>query len=91
MSLISADFIASQYCYEIEMQRALERHEAGEACVIPIILRAADWKDMPFAELQALPRDGKPVKSWADRDEAWTDVVQGLKQIAKQLRQDSSE
>ena len=46
---------------------------------------------MPFAELQALPQDGKPIKSWADRDEAWTDVVQGLKQIAKQLRQDLSE
>ena len=86
--LISADFIASQYCYEIEMQRALARHEAEEACVIPIILRFADWRDMPFAELQALPRDSKPVKSWADRDEAWTDVVQGLKQIARQLKQD---
>src|SRR5713101_6405857 len=37
--LVSPDFMASAYCYGIEMQRALERHELGEARVIPIILR----------------------------------------------------
>ncbi len=40
--LISPDSIASDYCYDIEMTRALERHKAKEARVIPIILRPAD-------------------------------------------------
>src|SRR3569833_1507881 len=53
--LASADFLASDYCYELEMGRALERREAGEAVVIPVILRPCDWTHAPFAELQALP------------------------------------
>ncbi|MDQ3821602.1 MAG: toll/interleukin-1 receptor domain-containing protein, partial [Acidobacteriota bacterium] len=69
--LVSADFLNSDYCYNIEMRRALERHEAGEARVIPIIIRDVDWKDAPFGKLQALPTDGIPVSSaqWNNRDE----------------------
>lgn len=59
--LVSPNFMHSDYCYGIEMRRALERHEAGEARVIPIILRPVDWKETPIGELQALPRDGKPL------------------------------
>src|SRR6266849_1847264 len=57
--LVSADFLASDYCYSTEMQRALERHQNKEACVIPILLRPVDWKDAPFAQLQALPTNAK--------------------------------
>ena len=49
--LISSDFIASDYCYDVEMQRAMERHEAGEARVIPVILRPVDWEAAPFSHL----------------------------------------
>ena len=59
--LISADFLASDYCYDIEMQRALERHHAGEARVIPVILQPVDWQEAKFGALQALPVDAKPV------------------------------
>src|SRR6266566_2555371 len=59
--LISPDFLASDYCYGIEMQRAMQRHEANEARVIPILLRSADWQSAPFSKLQALPSDGKPI------------------------------
>lgn len=61
--LISADFLASDYCYDIEMNRAIERHEFGEARVIPIILRPVDWKGAPFGKLQALPKNAEPVIS----------------------------
>jgi hypothetical protein len=77
--LISPDFMASDYCYETEMTRAIERHEARQACVIPVILRASDWKSAPFGKLQALPKDGKPIMSWPDRDEAFLDVAQGIR------------
>ena len=59
--LVSADFLASDYCYSIEMHRALERHDAGEAVVVPIIVRPVDWSAAPFSMLQVLPRDGKPI------------------------------
>src|SRR5437868_5292900 len=52
--LISPDFLASDYCYDIEMHRALKRHQRREARVIPIILRPCDWRTSPFARLQCL-------------------------------------
>lgn len=84
--LVSADFLASEYCYEKEMKRAMEKHQAVEAIVIPIILREADWKSSPFSQLQALPKDLKPVTSWANRDEAWANVVTGLRKAIEKLR-----
>jgi hypothetical protein len=61
--LISADFLASDYCYGLEMQRALQRQQANEARVVPILLRPVDWHNAPFAHLQALPTAGKPITS----------------------------
>ena len=84
--LVSADFIASDYCYDIEMTRALERHVQGEARVIPVILRPVDgWQSTPFGKLQALPRDGEPVTTWGNRDEAFADVARGIREAAKSL------
>lgn len=77
--LISSEFLASDYCYDIELKRAMERHDAGEARVIPIILRSVDWSGAPFGKLQALPRDAKPVTEWPNRDAAFTDVAKGIR------------
>ena len=62
--LVSPDFIASGYCYSTEVKRAMERHDSGEALVIPIILRPTIWKDTPFGKLQALPKNSRPVTLW---------------------------
>lgn len=83
--LVSADFLASDYCYDKEMKRALERHDAGEARVIPVILRKTDWQSAPFAKLQALPKDARPITLWQDRDEAWTDVTLGIRRVVEAL------
>jgi hypothetical protein len=79
--LISADFIYSDYCYSVEMIRALEREARGEARVIPVILRPCDWHQLPFGRLQALPQYGKPVTTWPNRDEAYTDVVTQIRTV----------
>lgn len=81
--LVSSDFLASDYCYDIEMQRAMERHERNEAIVIPVILRACDWHSAPFGKLNAVPRDGKPITQWTDIDDA-------MLQVAKAVREASS-
>ncbi|HLH36200.1 MAG TPA: toll/interleukin-1 receptor domain-containing protein [Alloacidobacterium sp.] len=83
--LVSSDFIASDYCYEREMARAIERHEKGDARVIPIILRPCDWHDLPFGKLLAVPRDGKPITTWANIDEAFLDVERAIKAAVKEL------
>ncbi len=84
--LVSPDFMASDYCYDIEMKRALERHDAGEAIVIPVILRACDWHHAPFGKLLATPQDGKPVTQWPDRDEAFLQVARAVRDAADRLQ-----
>lgn len=79
--LISPDFMYSDYCYSTEMRKAIERHEQGNACVIPIILRATFWKNAPFAKLQVLPKDAKPVKSWLDLDEAFNSITEYITEV----------
>ncbi len=77
--LISPDFLASDYCHDIEMQRALERHSQGSARVIPVILKPCDWQHSPFSSLLAAPTDGKPITRWPDEDEAFLDVVSQIR------------
>ena len=83
--LVSSDFIASEYCYEREMARAMERHENGDARVVPVILRPCDWHDLPFGKLLAAPRDGKPITTWPNIDEAFLDVERAIKATVKEL------
>ncbi|MEO1209253.1 MAG: TIR domain-containing protein [Cyanobacteria bacterium J06638_20] len=83
--LITPRFIASEYCYDKEMQRAMQRHENGTARVIPIIMKPCDWQDTPFSKLQVLPKDAKPVTSWDDLDEALLNVVQGIRRAVESL------
>src|SRR5436305_12457759 len=86
--LVSADFFASEYCFGIEMQRALERQEVGEVHVIPIIVRPVDWATAPIAHLQALPTDAKPLTMWENKDTALADITAGLRRvIAEELPQ----
>lgn len=82
---MSADFLASDYCYDVEMQRALQRHEAGDARVIPVILRPVRWQGAPFEKLQALPPDGKAITTWPNMDEAFVQVIRGIEVVARAL------
>jgi hypothetical protein len=91
--LVSSDFLNSDYCYEKEMMRAMERHASGEAIVIPVILRACDWHSTPFGALNAVPRDGQPITKFPDRDEALLEVAKAVRAAAERLgksRTDSS-
>jgi tetratricopeptide (TPR) repeat protein len=85
--LVSADFLASNYCYDKELSRAMERHEARAARVVPIILRACDWQTAIFGKLQALPRDAFPIDRHPDgEDAAFAQVAKALRAIADELR-----
>ncbi len=84
--LVSNDFLDSGYCSGIEMTKALKRFKAGEAAVIPVILKPVDWKDTPFSKLPALPKEGKPVASWANIDEAFEDVATGIRRVIEDFQ-----
>lgn len=90
--LISPDFLASDFCYSIEMKRAVERHERGEAHVIPIILRPVYWHGALFGKLQALPTDAKPITgpSWHNQDEAFFNVAEGIRKVVEEFQTESS-
>ncbi len=90
--LISSDFLASNYCYDVEMKRAIERHHKKEAIVVPIILRFCDWSNTPFSKLQSLPLNARPVRDWSDQDYAFLNIVDGIKALLTSLdntKQDS--
>jgi internalin A len=81
LMLVSADFMASEYIWEVELTRAVQRHEDKQAIVVPIIIRSVRWQNAPFSKLQALPKEAKPVSSWKDKDAAYVDIVEGLEKL----------
>lgn len=84
--LISADFLATDYCNEVEIPEALRRHAAREATVMPVILRHCAWEYTPLASIQAYPEKAEPIKSWADTDKAYKDVVKGVYLAATEIK-----
>lgn len=88
--LISAYFMDSDYCYGKELKQAIERHERGDARVIPIICRDCEWKIESLRKLNALPRDGRPVTSWRPQSRAWLDVAEGIRRAAQTISRQST-
>lgn len=89
--LISPDFISSDYCWSREMTRSMDRHQSGEARVIPVILRPVDWHTTPFGKLLALPTDGKAVVSWPNHDDGFLDVAKGIRKVISELRNERTD
>ena len=83
--LVSADFLASDYCAD-EAARAMQRHKEGTARVIPVILRPCDWHEAPFGKLKALPNDGEPVVKHASRDDGFLEIAQAVRQVSNPSR-----
>ncbi|MFM8488676.1 MAG: TIR domain-containing protein, partial [Bacteroidota bacterium] len=79
--LISADFLNSDYIWKVEIERAMKRHEAREAKVVPIFIRPCDTVGLPFQAIQGLPRDAKPVSTFPDRDEAYLQIAKGIRSL----------
>ncbi len=86
--LVSPDFLASEFCYRVELNDAIAKAKAGSAYVVPIVVRECDWSSAPFAFLQALPEGGRAVagRDWPSRDAAWKSVIQGLRMTLDETR-----
>ncbi len=88
--LVSSAYYNSVYIHEVEIKYALSRHDKGEARVLPVIVRPCHFGDDPIiSRLHMLPTDGKPVtdrRHWPERDDAWLDVVAGVKRTIDALR-----
>lgn len=86
IALLSPDYLASNYCYEKEFQHAQQLAAAGSIRIIPVILESCDWLSSPFREYMALPKDGKPISEWANQNNAYLDVVTGLRLVIEDMR-----
>ena len=84
--LVSANFLDSDYCYDTEMTRAMERHAQGEARVIPVILSSCRWYRAPFGRLQALPKEARPIENWERAADAYTNVVEGIESAIEEIK-----
>lgn len=84
LAIVSASFIASDYCYEREMAKAIEMHNDGKMIVIPIIAEPCDWKATPLGALKAAPKDGKPISDWKNKNTAYLDIVMGIRSIVSE-------
>src|SRR5438876_4636771 len=91
--LVTSDFIASDYCYSIEMTQALERYRRGVVQIIPVILRYALWQETPLRDLQVVPQDALPVMdgSWTSIDEALDNVSYEIQNVVEDLIKYKSE
>lgn len=87
LMLVSIDFINSRYCYDVELEKALERETRGDVRVIPVVLRSCLWLRSPLGRLKALPTDGKAVTTWSDTDVALTNVAASIREVALLLLQ----
>ncbi len=89
--LVSPDFLASDYIWDVEIQRAMERHATGLARVIPVLLRPVDnWQKAPFGELQPLPTNGMPVTTWENRDRAFENIAAGIRKILESFSEEKT-
>jgi hypothetical protein len=85
LALVSPDFLNSNYCYEKEMIRAIERHAGGEIVIVPIVLEPCDWLASPLKEFKAVPKDGKPISQWTNANAAWLEVVTELRRLVTSM------
>lgn len=88
--LVSSDFIASDYCWNIEIKNAMVRHERGEAIVIPVILRNCTWHNLPFGKLLAATKDGKPITQFPSHDDGFVQVVDAVSKAAARIDTNNS-
>lgn len=83
--LVSSDFLSSDYCYDIEMTRAMERHERGEAIIIPVILRPCSWHKAPFGKILAATKDGKAITKYPTLDDGFLEVANAIEKAVETL------
>lgn len=91
LPIVSADFIASDYCYELEMQEAVERHQSGKMIIVPVIAEPCDWQSTCLKKFKGLPKDGKPISEWKNQNSAYLDIVMGIRSLVSKAKKEEQE
>src|SRR5215213_277997 len=81
IALLSPDYLASNYCYEKEFAHALRQAEDGKIQIVPVILEPCDWQSSPLKQYNALPKNAVPISDWTNQNNAYLNVVEGLRRL----------
>lgn len=80
--LISPNFISSCYCIDVELDKAIKKHNNGECIVVPVILAETIIDDATsFARLSRVPDDGKPIQKFKPQNNGYVNAVAKIKQM----------
>jgi hypothetical protein len=84
--LVSSRYLNSNYCYDVEMKKALEQYHDRGACVLAILLSPTRWETTPLRQLPVLPVGGKPITEWQNQDKALFDITEHIRKIVIELQ-----
>lgn len=83
LAIVSADYLNSEYCYNKEFQEALKLYQKGKIVIIPIIAEPCDWKTSPLGKIKAIPKDGKPISEWTNKETALLNVIDEIRRLVE--------
>lgn len=89
--MVSADFLASEYCFGIEVEKAFDRLKKGEIAILPVLLKPCLWRESRFSELPIIPRNANPITSWTSVEEAFNNVAEEIQKLVSTLPPESIE
>jgi len=78
--LLSPDFFPDDLCYHT-MHLALQERAARQVSVVPVLIRAVDWRASACKDLAVVPCNEQPVASWTSRDEAFASIGADLARL----------
>ena len=82
--LVSSNFIASDFCFSVELKEAMEAHEKGEKIIVPIQIKRSGWKKLDLGKIQGVPE--KPISAYSPRDDGWAKVFAHMEAAVKRVR-----
>lgn len=86
VGLLSPDYLASNYCWNIEYRRAMSRRARGKMRVVAVALKPSDWKSTVAAGFKLLPDDAREVIKWRSADIAYLNIAQGIRRVVAAVR-----
>jgi hypothetical protein len=84
--LVSSRYLNSNYCYDVEMKKALEQYHERGAHVLTILLSPTKWETTPLQQLPVLPVGGQPITEWQNQDKAFLNIADSISKIVTELQ-----
>lgn len=86
VALASHHYLASDYCFNKEYGPAMRRVAKGTMHVVAVLLSACEWQNTRMENYKLLPKDGKEVERWGSRNQAYVDIVAGIRRVVAAVR-----